>query len=125
MPSIFTLFLYSGNFLMGGTNDYTDLLRVMLRQVRENAAAGKAGTSSGKERAKSFFSYIDHYTTDLGFWSFLDRQEISHLGCILSTFWEGSRIRFSSGRMPSTAYATRASRTSSKPLPYRTPACPW
>jgi len=88
VPSIFTLFLYSGNFLMGGTNDYTDLLRVMLRQVRENAAAGKAGTSSGKERARGFFSYIDHYTTDLGFWSFLDRQEISHLGCILSTFWE-------------------------------------
>jgi hypothetical protein len=88
VPGIFTMFLYSGNFLMGGTRDYTELLRAMLKQVRANAAAGKAGTGSGRERARGFFSYIDHYTTDMRFWSFLDRQEISHLGCILSSFWE-------------------------------------
>ncbi len=88
IPSIFNLFLYSGNFLMGGTKDYTDLLEAMLKKVKENAAKGLAGTSSGKENIRGFFSYIDHYTTDLRLWNFLDRNEISHLGCILSTFWE-------------------------------------
>jgi hypothetical protein len=87
VPSIFNLFLFSGNFLLGGTKDYTDLLQSMLKKVKENAARGIAGTSSGKERMRSFFSYIDHYTTDLRLWKFLDQNEISHLGCILSTFW--------------------------------------
>jgi hypothetical protein len=88
IPSVFNLFLYSGNFLMGGTRDFTELLETMLKKIRQNAERGIAGTSSGKERLRGFFSYIDHYTTDLRFWNFLDRNEISHLGCILSTFWE-------------------------------------
>jgi hypothetical protein len=88
IPSVFNLFLYSGNFLMGGTRDFTDLLEAMLKKIRENAERGISGTSSGKERLRGFFSYIDHYTTDLRFWNFLDRNDISHLGCILSTFWE-------------------------------------
>jgi hypothetical protein len=88
IPSIYNLFLYSGNFLMGGTKDCTDLLEAMLKKVKENAAKGLAGTSSGKEKIRGFFSYIDHYTTNLRLWNFLDRNEISHLGCILSTFWE-------------------------------------
>ena len=88
VPGIFNLFLYSGNFLMGGTEDFTSLLESMLKTVRQNAAQGRAGTLSGRERARGFFSYIDHYTTDLRFWSFLERHDISHLGCILSTFWQ-------------------------------------
>lgn len=88
VPPIFNLFLYSGNFLMGGTKDYTYLLRSILKKVKENAAKGIAGTITGRERARGFFSYIDHYTTDLRLWNFLDRNEIAHLGCILSTFWE-------------------------------------
>lgn len=88
IPSVFNLFLYSGNFLMGGTSDFTELLEAMLKKIRENAKKGISGTSSGRERIRGFFSYIDHYTTDLRFWNFLDQNEISHLGCILSTFWE-------------------------------------
>lgn len=88
VPPIFNLFLYSGNFLMGGTKDFTDLLKAILKKIKENAAKGIAGTRTGKERARGFFSYIDHYTTDLRLWNFLDRNEIAHLGCILSTFWE-------------------------------------
>jgi hypothetical protein len=87
IPGIFNLFLYSGNFLMAGTKDYTDLLESMLKKVKENAVKGIAGTSSGEEKIRGFFSYIDHYTTDLRLWNFLDRNEISHLGCILSSFW--------------------------------------
>jgi hypothetical protein len=88
IPGIFNLFLYSGNFLMGGTKDYTDLLESMLKKVKENADKRIAGTSSGEEKIRGFFSYIDHYTTDLRLWNFLDRNKISHLGCILSNFWE-------------------------------------
>jgi hypothetical protein len=88
VPGFFNLFLYSGNFLMGGTADFTDLLEAMLKKIRENEKKGISGTTSGRERLRGFFSYIDHYTTDLRFWNFLDRNEISHLGCILSTFWE-------------------------------------
>jgi benzoyl-CoA reductase subunit B len=73
---------------MGGTKDCTDLLESMLKKVKENAVKGIAGTSSGEEKIRGFFSYIDHYTTDLRLWNFLDRNEISHLGCILSNFWE-------------------------------------
>jgi hypothetical protein len=88
IPGIFNMFLYAGNFLMGGTEDYTHLLELMLKKVKENAARGIAGTVTGKESLRGFFSYIDHYTTDERFWSFLDRKGISHLGCILSTFWQ-------------------------------------
>jgi len=88
MPGIFNFFLYTGNFLLSGTREYTDLLECMLEKVRENARLGIAGTGSKKERARCLFSYIDHYTTDLRFWNWLDKNEISHLGCILSTYWQ-------------------------------------
>lgn len=88
VPSIFNLFLYSGNFLMSGTRGFTELLEAMLKAIKEKAAKGLAGTLSGRESARGFFSYIDHYTTDLRFWSYLEKMEISHLGCILSTLWQ-------------------------------------
>ena len=87
IPGMFNLFLYSGNFLLSGTKDFTKLLHSMLRIVRANAEAGRAGTPSGRESYRGLFSYIDHYTTDLRFWTFLEKRDISHLGCILSTFW--------------------------------------
>jgi len=55
VPGIFNLFLYSGNFLMGGTEDFTSLLESMLKTVRQNAAQGRAGTLSGRERARVLF----------------------------------------------------------------------
>lgn len=88
IPGIFNLFLYSGNFLMSGTREYTELLESMLRVIKANAEGGSAGTSSRRESFRGFFSYIDHYTTDLRFWNFLEKRNISHLGCILSTFWQ-------------------------------------
>lgn len=88
VPGIFNLFLYSGSFLMGGTADFTSLLEVMLVKIRENAALGISGSSSRTEKVRGLFSYIDHYTTDLRFWRWLDSQDISHLGCILSSFWQ-------------------------------------
>jgi len=88
MPSIYNLFLYSGVFLFNGTQEFTRLLKIMLKKVRDNAEKGISGTSSTIERARGFFSYIDHYTTDLRFWRWLDANDISHLGCILSSFWQ-------------------------------------
>lgn len=105
VPNIFNLFLYSGTFLMSGTSDFTELLELMLERVRENAARGVAGSRSGGERVRGFFSYIDHYTTDLRFWRWLETNEIAHLGCILSSFWQEDAF-YAAGRTDA-GYAVR------------------
>lgn len=87
VPGIFDLMLYGGRFMMSGRREYTVLLESMLRLAKDNAQKEKAGTSSGRERARGLFCYIDHYTTDARFWTWMDAMEISHLGSILFTFW--------------------------------------
>ena len=63
----------------------------MLKVVRENATKGISGISSGKEKLRAFFFYIDHYALNLELWKLLDRLEISHMGSILSrSFMEGA-----------------------------------
>ncbi len=88
VPVVYILFMYGGNFLMGGTMEYTKMLEYMVDKAKENADKGIAGTASGKEKARGLFCYIDHYTTDLRFWDWLDNNDISHLGSILSLFWQ-------------------------------------
>ncbi|HDM32206.1 MAG TPA: 2-hydroxyacyl-CoA dehydratase, partial [Deltaproteobacteria bacterium] len=88
VPVVYILFMYGGNFLMGGTREYTEMLEYMVDKAKNNAKRGIAGTASGKEKARGLFCYIDHYTTDLRFWEWLDKNDISHLGSILSLFWQ-------------------------------------
>ncbi|MBN2283033.1 MAG: 2-hydroxyacyl-CoA dehydratase [Deltaproteobacteria bacterium] len=87
-PGIYDLMLYGGKFMMGGTPEYTELLRSMVKRARENAKRGIAGTTTGRERARGLFCYIDHYTTDMRFWSWLNDHDITHLGSMLFTFWQ-------------------------------------
>ncbi|MBW2636028.1 MAG: 2-hydroxyacyl-CoA dehydratase [Deltaproteobacteria bacterium] len=87
VPGIYDLMLYGGRFMMSGKKEYTELLESMLETASRNAASGLSGTSSGKERARGLFCYIDHYTADARFWDWMDSQDISHLGSILFTFW--------------------------------------
>ncbi|HRS84138.1 MAG TPA: 2-hydroxyacyl-CoA dehydratase family protein, partial [Smithellaceae bacterium] len=54
--------------------------------------AGLAGTTSGNERARGLFCYIDHYTTDARLWNFLDKLDISHMGSILFNFWQKDNV---------------------------------
>ena len=88
MPPIYELMLYGGRFMMNGTKEYTQLLESMLEHTRQKAQEGKAGTTSGKEKARGLFCYIDHYTTDARLWDFLDQRDISHMGSILFNFWQ-------------------------------------
>jgi len=92
MPPIYELMLYGGRFMMNGTQEYTQLLESMVAHTKKRAAAGLAGTTSGKERARGLFCYIDHYTTDARLWNFLDRLEISHMGSILFNFWQKDSV---------------------------------
>ncbi|MFA5322035.1 MAG: 2-hydroxyacyl-CoA dehydratase family protein [Smithella sp.] len=93
MPPIYDVMFYGGRFMMNGTKEYTELLESMIRKVKEIAKLGIAGTSSGKEKARGFFCYIDHYTTDGRFWDFLDKRDISHMGSILFNFWQKDSAR--------------------------------
>jgi hypothetical protein len=87
VPPIFQLFHYGGRLTMPGKKSYTALLESMLEVARKNAAAGVAGTSTGKERSRLMMCYIEHYTTDARFWEWLDAQEISLLPALIFTFW--------------------------------------
>ncbi len=88
MPPIYDLMLYGGRFMMNGTKEYTQLMEAMVANVRQKAQAGHAGTTSGREKARGLFCYIDHYTTDARLWNFLDQRDISHMGSILFNFWQ-------------------------------------
>jgi len=92
MPPIYDLMLYGGRFMMNGTREYTQLLESMVEHTRQKADAGLAGTTSGREKARGLFCYIDHYTTDARLWSFLDQRDISHMGSILFNFWQKENV---------------------------------
>ncbi|MBU2552476.1 MAG: 2-hydroxyacyl-CoA dehydratase family protein [Proteobacteria bacterium] len=87
VPGIYNMFIYSGRFMFDGQPVYTRALECMLDHVSENARLGRSGLHSGEERARAFFCYIDHYTTDMRLWDWLDDRGVSHLGGILSRFY--------------------------------------
>lgn len=88
VPAIYDLLLYGGRFMAGGLPQYTELLEAMITKVKDNMQKGIAGTTSGREKARGMFCYIDHYTTDARMWEFLESKDISHLGSMLFTFWQ-------------------------------------
>lgn len=87
LPPIYNLFLYTGKLQSPGRRSFTLLLESMLQTVQENAKAGRAGTASGKERARLLMCYIDHYTTDGRFWQWVDSEDISLLPTLIFTFF--------------------------------------
>jgi hypothetical protein len=84
IPVIFNFFIYVGRFLFSGTPEFTELLRLILDKVRQNAEAGRSGLHSGTERCRAFMCYIDHYTLDLNFFNWMNRTGVAHTGGILS-----------------------------------------
>jgi hypothetical protein len=97
MPPIYNLFLYAGKLHMSGKKSFTPVLESMLADVRKNAEAGRAGTSSGKERARLLMCYIDHYTTDGRFWKWIDSQDISLMPTLIFTFFNKG-VNYAQGR---------------------------
>lgn len=90
LPSFYNFMVYVGYNIMLGQPEFTKLLRVIHSVAKKNAAAGVAGTPTGKERARPYMFYIDHYNADMAYWKWLDTAEISHMGMIVSqTFYKG------------------------------------
>lgn len=87
LPVTYPFMTYAGRFLFAGMPECTDLLRSMLEVARRNAASGCSGLSSGEEKLRCFFCYIDHYTQDLRLWQLLDSRGIAYGGNILSKHW--------------------------------------
>ena len=84
LPVTYNFVIYGGRFFFAGMPEYTELLTDMAEVVRDNAQNGRSGISSGIEKKRAFFFYIDHYTLNLSLWDWLDRHGISHIGSILS-----------------------------------------
>ncbi len=88
VPVIFNLFIYALRFTMAGQQPCTDLLESMVVYARDRAAKGWSGLSTGEEKARALFVYIDHYAASIPLWRFLDGSGISHLGSILTKFYQ-------------------------------------
>jgi len=84
VPVIYNLFSYTGRFLFSGRRIYTELLGSMLERVQHNAREGRSGLTNGTERCRAFMCYIDHYTLNLDFFDWLNRNGVAHQGGILS-----------------------------------------
>ncbi|MEW5733454.1 MAG: 2-hydroxyacyl-CoA dehydratase family protein [Thermodesulfobacteriota bacterium] len=78
------LLLYAGNLMCPGWPEYTALLQSIESDMIARAAAGLSGSTSGIERNRTFFFYIDHTGLSLSFWSWLEEHGISHLGGVPS-----------------------------------------
>lgn len=85
-PGLYNLLLYSIKIFFSGIKDGTEILEAMLKIARENAAKGIAG--NGHERARGLFFYIDHYCTELKYWGWLRDNGISHIGTMMTDFWQ-------------------------------------
>ncbi len=87
-PSIFQFFIYACQFLFAGLKDSTRVLELILKQIKENVKNGVPGIKSGKERARVLMCYIDHYTTDMRFWDFMEKHDVVICQSLLGTFWQ-------------------------------------
>jgi len=87
LPSCFNFMIYAGRFLFAGMPECTRLLESMLAVVRANAARGASGLTSGDERLRAFFCYIDHFTQNMRLWLMLDELGIGYVGNILGRPW--------------------------------------
>lgn len=84
IPPLFSLMMYAARFCFSGHPTYTKLLEIMVETSRKRMAEGVPGLSSGKEKLRLLMCYIDHYTVDTNFYSYLDERGISHTGSILT-----------------------------------------
>ncbi len=87
VPSFATVALYAVKLAFSGFSEATPVLEEVVRVSKENLRKGIAGTPSGTETARIMPCYIDHYSQGLKFWSFLNNNNLTHLGSVLDYFW--------------------------------------
>jgi len=97
LPVTGNFFIYAGRFFFAGVPLFTQLLESIRTEGAANLAAGRSGLKSGKEKSRVLFCYIDHFTTNLTFWRWLESRGITHLGNILSRFWADDAPYLSGG----------------------------
>jgi benzoyl-CoA reductase/2-hydroxyglutaryl-CoA dehydratase subunit BcrC/BadD/HgdB len=65
----------------------TKILEEILKQAKQNAKEGKAGTFSGKEKARIFTFYIDNYNMDANFYHWCMDNDFTVIPSIVGTNW--------------------------------------
>ncbi len=86
VPSIHNLFLYAVKLMFSGSQIAIDTLKLILANAEENARKGISG--NGYEKLRGLWCYIDHYCDDTNYFITLARQGVSHVGCMMTDFWQ-------------------------------------
>ncbi|MEA3470247.1 MAG: 2-hydroxyacyl-CoA dehydratase family protein [Thermodesulfobacteriota bacterium] len=87
-PGLYNLLIYASKILFIGAKEGTEILESMLKIAKENAVKGIVGNNSGQERARGAFFYVDHFSIELKWWTWLSRNGISHVGTMVDDFWQ-------------------------------------
>jgi benzoyl-CoA reductase/2-hydroxyglutaryl-CoA dehydratase subunit BcrC/BadD/HgdB len=96
VPAGWLLLVEVSGLIMPGKKEHTDLLKEMIRVCKKNAAAGRAGTYSGKEKARLYFWYIDHFVMDAAFHTWCMKNDISLLPTLVNSVWQEG-VNYSEG----------------------------
>jgi hypothetical protein len=86
VPGIFNLMLYAGRYTWSGGKKYTRMLREMVDAVRANANNGLSGLGK-PEKCRAFLFYIDNFSFNVGMFQWLEKNQVSHMGNMLSRFF--------------------------------------
>lgn len=102
VPGIFHLLIYAARYTFSGRKKFTRMLREIVEHVKENAVNGVSGLGA-PEKSRAFFFYIDSFAFNIGMFAWLQKNQISHMGSLLSrTFSETSPYR---SNVPGTTFS--------------------
>jgi hypothetical protein len=87
VPAIFHIFTYFATMIMPGKKCTTNLFEAIVKYSRKNAKEGRAGTYSGKERARVEMFCLEHYSIDAQCYEWFMANDISLIPCIVLTTW--------------------------------------
>jgi hypothetical protein len=86
VPTMHNMALYAANLFFKGIPVGTDILQAILQNGRENARNGVAG--NGSEKLRGLWCYIDHYCDHGKYFFELANRGISHVGSMMTDFWQ-------------------------------------
>lgn len=87
VPAFALLILVFVKLCFSGDPIGTAMLVELVKVSRENLKKGIAGTKTGKEVARVFPCYIDHYSFGMNYFNMFDKIDVSHIGCVLNYYW--------------------------------------
>jgi hypothetical protein len=102
VPGVYHLLIYASRYAFSGQKKFTKMLREMVEVVKKNAVNGQSGLG-GPEKCRAFYFYIDNFSHNVGMFDWLGRNQVSHMGSLLSrTFSETSPYR---SNVPGTTFS--------------------